>query len=139
MPMVLDMSRDGLEKFLKDYQIKVLEVIWKNPDKGLTSREICEYVNEVLKTRRVSRASIIKFLNEMCDYDVIKYEVERCKGGARRKYFQKLDEEEFKRYMAKGVFESLMRDFPEQTIMGIYDSLEKNPSAAELLMKLLNG
>lgn len=139
MPIVLDMSRDGLEKVLRDYQIKVLEVIWRNPDKGLTSREIYEHVNKVLKSRSVSRASIINFLNEMCDYDVIKYEVESCKGGARRKYFQKLDEEGFKRFIVKRVLESFMKDFPEQTVLGIYDSLGANPSAMELLMKLMNG
>ncbi|MBS7638336.1 BlaI/MecI/CopY family transcriptional regulator [Candidatus Bathyarchaeota archaeon] len=139
MPIVLDTSRNGLEKVLRDYQIKVLEVIWKNPDKGLTSREICDHVNKILKTRTVSRASIINFLNEMCEYDVIKYETETCKGGARRKYFQKLDEEGFKRYIAKMVIESLIKDFPEQTIMGIYDSLENNPLAAEKLIKLVNN
>ncbi len=139
MRIVLDTCRDGLEKVLRDYQIKVLEVIWGNPDRGLTSREIHDHVNKILRSRAVSRASIINFLNEMCEHNIIKYEAERCKGGARRKYFPMLDEEGFKRYIARRVFESLMKDFPEQTVIGICDSLEAHPSAAKILMNLVNG
>ena len=34
-----------------------------------------------------------------------------------------MDEEAFKKYIAQSVFESLMKDFPEQTINALKESL----------------
>jgi len=41
----------------------------------------------------------------------------------RRKYFPGLDEEGFKKYIARSVFDSLLKDFPEQTIEALRESL----------------
>jgi hypothetical protein len=51
----------------------------------------------------------------MCDEGVLKFEEETCKGGTRRKYFTGLNEEGFKKHVAKVVLKSLMKDFPNQT------------------------
>jgi len=86
LPIVLNPSKDGFEKVLRDYQIEALKMVWENPDKGVTSREVYAYVNKALEgVKTVSRASIINFLNAMCDDGVLNYEEETCKGGRRRR------------------------------------------------------
>ena len=124
MPLVIDPSKDGFEKVLRDYQIEALNMVWSADSTGATSREVYQYVNKALTGKKtVSRASIINFLNSMCDEGVLNYEEETCKGGMRRKYTPGLDEDEFKKYIAKSVMESLMKDFPEQTMDALKDVL----------------
>ncbi|UCD45547.1 MAG: hypothetical protein JSV27_03405, partial [Candidatus Bathyarchaeota archaeon] len=90
---------------------------------GVTSREVYLHVNNVLDGKTISRASIINFLNAMCDENVLAYVEETCKGGMRRKYSPGLDEDRFKKYIAQSVFESLMKDFPTQTIAALKETL----------------
>ncbi len=125
MTIVIDPSKTGLEKVLRDYQIEALRIIWSSNDRGLTSREVYQAVNKVLDSETISRASIINFLNDMCDEGVLKYEEETCKGGTRRKYFTGLDELGFRKYIAKVVFTSLMKDFPEQTREALNETLKE--------------
>jgi len=125
MPIVIDPSKDGLEKVLRDYQIEALSHVWKHDGVGLTSREVYEAVNESLDgSRSVSRASIINFLNAMCDEGVLDFEEETCKGGMRRRYRKGMDEPAFKKYVASTVLRSLMKDFPEQTLEAIKSNLD---------------
>lgn len=124
--MIIDPSKTGLEKVLRDYQIEALKLIWANTGEGLTSREVYEAVNKKLGGKSVSRASIINFLNAMCDEGVLDFEEETCKGGMRRKYAKGLDEDGFKRYIASTVLDSLMRDFPNQTVEAIKGSLDSS-------------
>ena len=122
--MIIDPSKTGLEKVLRDYQIEALKLIWGNIGEGLTSREVYEDVNKNLGGKSVSRASIINFLNAMCDERVLDFEDETCKGGMRRKYSKGMDENGFKRYVASTVLDSLIRDFPDQTVEAIKGSLD---------------
>jgi len=129
LPMVLNPGKDGLQKVLRDYQIEAMTAVWGNAEEGVTSREVHAQVNEALVgVRTVSRASIINFLNAMCDDGVLTYEEETCKGGTRRKYFPRLDEDGFKEHIGKTVFKSLLKDFPDQTISALYESLNLYPS-----------
>jgi hypothetical protein len=124
MPLVLDPSKTGFEKVLRDYQIEALRMVWESTGEGVTSREVYLHVNKALgDDKSISRASIINFLNSMCDEGVLNYEEETCKGGMRRKYSPGVDEEGFKIFIAKSVFDSLMKDFPDQTIQAIKESL----------------
>jgi len=126
LTIVIDPSREGLEKVLRDYQIEALRIIWNSDNKGMTSREVYQAVNRSLDNKTISRASIINFLNDMCDEGVLKYEEETCKGGTRRKYFTGLDETGFKKHVAKVVLSSLMKDFPAQTREVIREALNDN-------------
>ncbi|MBS7630065.1 BlaI/MecI/CopY family transcriptional regulator [Candidatus Bathyarchaeota archaeon] len=138
MTIVIDSSKQGLEKILRDYQIESLRVVWENASRGVTSREVYANVNKVLENlKTISRASIINFLNDMCDEGVLAYEEETCKGGMRRKYFPKLDEEGFKKYVAKTVFQSLLKDFPEQTLEALGEVLSANQNLAAKLQKYI--
>jgi hypothetical protein len=125
MPLVIDPSKDGLEKVLRDYQIETLRLVWKHDGGGLTSREVYEAVNERLDGgRSVSRASIINFLNTICDEGVLDFEEETCKGGMRRRYRKGMDESAFKKHVASTVLRSLIKDFPEQTVEAIKSNLD---------------
>ena len=126
MTIVIDPSKKGLEKVLRDYQIEALNIIWNGDNNGMTSREVYQAVNRSLGDKTISRASIINFLNDMVDENVLKYEEETCKGGTRRKYFTGLDETGFKKHVAKVVFKSLMRDFPVQTKEAVVEALNDN-------------
>lgn len=126
MTIVIDPSKKGLEKVLRDYQIEALNIIWNSDNNGMTSREVYQAVNRSLGNKTISRASIINFLNDMVDENVLKYEEETCKGGTRRKYFTGLDETGFKKHVAKVVFKSLMRDFPVQTKEAVVEALNDN-------------
>ncbi len=124
MPLVIDPTQDGLEKVLRDYQIEALKLIWAHNGDGLTSREVYEATNERLEEgRSVSRASIINFLNDMCDERILDFEEETCKGGMRRKYRKGLDEFGFKKFIASEVLSSLMNDFPEETLSAVKETL----------------
>jgi len=116
LSLIIDPTQKGLGKVLRDYQIETMKIMWSHNGEGLTSREIYEAVNERLgAVRAVSRASIINFLNAMCDKDILEFQEETCKGGMRRRYKKGLDERGFKKYIASIVIESLMEDFPEET------------------------
>jgi len=125
LPLVLDPTQDGLEKVLRDYQIEALKLIWSHNGDGLTSREVYEATNKMLgKGKSVSRASIINFLNAMCDEGVLDFEEETCKGGMRRKYKKGLDEKGFKKHIAADVLKSLYSDFPEETLAAIKETID---------------
>ncbi len=124
MPLMIDPTKTGFEKVLRVYQIEAMKHVWKNADEGATSREVYNYVNSALDGgKKISRASIINFLNNMCDEDILDYTEETCKGGTRRKYTPALDEDAFKRHIARYVFDSLMKDFPDQTLEALKESL----------------
>jgi len=139
LPLVLNPDKQGLEKVLRDYQIEALRMVWENSS-GATSREVYLQVNDALKgTRSISRASIINFLNDMCDEGVLKYEEETCKGGMRRKYFPGMDEEGFKRHIAKTAFDSLLKDFPNQTVDALCSSFDQHPDLRAKLQGCLSA
>jgi predicted transcriptional regulator len=116
MTLTIDTSGEGLSMLLKDYQEKALRYIWEQGGEGSSSREVWQAVNDRLEgSKSISRASIINFLNSMVDEGVLTYQETTGKGGHRRIYFAKLDEEDFKKYVAETVLENLMRDWPEET------------------------
>ena len=116
MTLIFDPAGEGLAKTLKDYQIEALRLVWAKGDDGAISKEAWQHVNKALiGIRTISRASIINFLNAMVDEGVLNYKEETCKGGYRRIYSPKLDEQGFKKHIAKMVITSLIRDFPEET------------------------
>lgn len=123
MPLVIDPAKNGFEKVLREYQIEALKLIWAHKGDGMTSREVYLAVNDVLGSKSVSRASIINFLNAMCDEKVLAFVEETCKGGMRRKYNTGLDESGFKVHIAEMVLKSLVVDFPDETILAIRNSL----------------
>ena len=114
MTLKLDPEQNGLAKILRGYQIEALKSIWKNSEKGHTSREVYEYVNGKID-ESISRASIINFLKAMADEGVLNYTEQPGKGGYHRVYTPRLNESEFKTYVAQTMIASMLKDFPEET------------------------
>jgi len=124
LPLTIDPTKSGFEKVLREYQIEAMKHVWKNAEEGVTSRQVYNNVNGALDGgKKMSRASIINFLNVMCDESILNYTEETCKGGTRRKYTPAMDEAGFKKYIARTVFDSLMKDFPSQTLEALRESL----------------
>ncbi len=124
MPLMIDPTKTGFEKVLRVYQIEAMKHVWKNAEEGATSRQVYNNVNSALDGgKKISRASIINFLNNMCDEGILDYIEETCKGGTRRKYTPALNENAFKKYIVRSVFDSLMKDFPDQTLEALRESL----------------
>jgi predicted transcriptional regulator len=115
LTLIFNPEKDGLYKVFRHYQVEAMRVVWKRGDDGAISREVWSDVNEKLGSRKISRASIINFLNAMVDEAVLGYEEETGKGGYHRVYRPKLNEEEFKRYLAEKMISSLLKDFPAKT------------------------
>ena len=114
LTLKFDPEKKGLAKILRNYQIEALKSVWNNSEKGLSSREVYEYVNGKIDGS-ISRASIITFLKVMADEGVLDYEERTGKGGHHRVYTPRLNESEFKKYVAKTMITSLLKDFPEET------------------------
>ena len=114
MTLKFNPEKNGLTKILRDYQQEALKSVWKNSEKGVISREVHEYVNGKMDSS-ISRASIINFLNAMVDEGVLNYKERTGKGGYHRVYTPRLNESEFKKYVAQTMIASLLKDFPEET------------------------
>ena len=123
LTFTFDPAGEGLRKILKDYQEEALRFVWERGETGVNSRQVWLHVNEALYgIRTISRASIINFLNAMVEEGILNYSEESGKGGYHRIYYPNLDERAFKKYVAKMVIESLLRDFPEETREAIEES-----------------
>ena len=111
-----DPTKHGLRKTLKEYEEAGLRYVWSIGEEGVGSGKTWVAVNEKLDPeKRVSRASVIFFLNRMVDQGVLDYRSATGKGGHHRVYFPVLDERGYKKFLLKTMVESMRRDFPEET------------------------
>jgi len=115
MTLIFNPDSDGLSKVFRDYQEEALRLVWNKGSEGVISREVWSQVNQNLDGKTISRASIINFLNSLVDEGVLDFEERTGKGGYHRVYRPRLDENEFKKYLAETVISSLMKDFPKET------------------------
>jgi predicted transcriptional regulator len=85
-----------------------MRIIWGS-DRPLTSRGVWIEVNKGFEgTGSISRASIINFLNAMCDEGILTYGDETGRGGYHRMYSPGLGEEGFKLHVAREVISKLL-------------------------------
>ena len=111
-----DPTKHELRKTLKEYEEAGLRYVWSIGEEGVGSGKTWVAVNEALDPeKRVSRASVIFFLNRMVDQGVLDYRSATGKGGHHRVYFPVLDERGYKKFLLKTMVESMRRDFPEET------------------------
>jgi len=125
MWIVFDTSKQGLETVMRDYQEMAMRFLWERGEEGTISKDVWLHVNKLLmeEGRSISRASIINFLNDMVDADVLNYREEPGKGGYHRVYFPTFDEEGFKRYVTKTVISKLSEMWPDATREALRTSL----------------
>jgi len=118
-----DIGKEGLGKVLRDYEEEALRYVWGLGGRGAGSREVWTHVNGALKgIKTISRASIISFLNNMSGEGVLEYEETTGKGGRRRIYTANLDENGFRKAIVRAVMDSLLRDFPRETMETILET-----------------
>jgi len=112
--MEFDTSKSGFQVILKDWQIKVMQVVWNNPE-GTISRMAYEKLNQMLEGESISRASVINFLEDMHKMGVLTGREESGKGGYHWIYSPAMDEEGFKMFIVKKMLATLMESFPKET------------------------
>lgn len=121
MPLRLDTGKKGLEMFFKKWQVESLRFLWKIYPEGANSRVVHENVNKNLKDG-ISRASIIIFLNDMVDEDLLTYTVTKGKGGHQRVYYMKYGETEFKQHIAGLIIGKLLKEYSQETRKAISEN-----------------
>ena len=77
----LDLTEEGFNIFLKPYQRVVLELIWNHPE-GLSTREVWNLTSMEM-TQKISKASIIIFLANLVEYQIIEYRLAEKEGNTR--------------------------------------------------------
>jgi len=113
---VFDPSESGYRKVLKEYEELELRFLWSVGESGGNSRAVWEAVNERLGAEdSKSRATIIMSLNKLVDWGVLGFREGTGKGGHHRIYYPLMDEKGYVKYLMKTMFESMRRDFPEET------------------------
>ena len=91
----MDITKKGLLMFFKDYQLAVLESIWRS-ESPMSSRDCWEAIN-----KEKSRASIINFLESATQHGLLlKHEI-TGKGGHRGMYQAAYDRERTKDFLKK--------------------------------------
>ena len=116
MPLKLDLGNKGFNMALKPYQIEAMKYLWTVPEKGGSSKDVYDAVNESMKgIQTISRASIINSLNSLVDDGVLGYHEITGKGGHRRIYKPKFDESGFKQFIAETTVKKLREEFPAET------------------------
>ena len=101
MGLNMDLTKTGLDMFFKPYQVTALNVLWSSSNPQ-SSRQVWEKVNQEL-TEKISRASIINFLNASVDNGLLDYVETTGKGGYRRLYSSKLSRSETSVFLTEKV------------------------------------
>jgi len=99
----MDLSETGLLMFFKDYQLDAMRALWSN--EPMNSREVWEAVGK----DRISRASIINFLDAAYNQGLLDKFERTGKGGHQGVYSPKYDEEGTKNFLKKIFKERLDR------------------------------
>ena len=88
-------ARPGLRKIFREYEELALRYVWENGERGVNTREVHEFVLERQTERtKISRASIIQFLEKLRERGVLRHIEEKNQGGHRKIYYPIMDEAE---------------------------------------------
>jgi hypothetical protein len=110
--MKFDMKQEGLLTVLRPYQAVLMEHIWnlnKNERVGIISREAYQFLSG--KPEKMSRASVINFLNDMVEEGILGYEEKTGKGGYHRVYYPLMDRAGFQKYITEKINSKLEKVF----------------------------
>ena len=102
MNLNMDISLNGLDMFFKDYQVKTLKALW-NSNQGMSSKQVWDAVG----ADSISRASVINFINDCLENDLLEADYITGKGEHRGIYKPKRNEAETKEYLKKVFKEKL--------------------------------
>jgi len=111
----LDLSREGDQILFKEYHKAIIDLLLEDPDKGFPSGEMHEAVLE--KGIKISRASVIFYLDFLADDGLVSWIEKTGKGGHHRIYKAAKDWEGMKRHImirvVEGLGEALDEDIEE--------------------------
>jgi len=110
--MKFNTDENGLHTLFKPYQALLMEHIWELNRKGrvgINSGQAHRFLQDT--PEKMSRATVILFLNEMVDEGVLEYEEKSGKGGYHRIYYPKMDREEVAVYVTELIKEKLKELF----------------------------
>lgn len=109
LKLSIDSGREGLEAIFRPYMARLLEHFWDlNREKrvGLGSGTAHKWLLE--KPEKMSRASVIFFLNDMVALGIMEYEEKTGKGGYHRVYYPTMTEAEFWSWFESKVKQTLI-------------------------------
>jgi len=115
--LIIDPTKKGLRKTMKDWQELALRIVWESGEEGTTSVDVCRAVNEIILDSKwsISRASIIFILDDLVELGLLSFETEIGKGGIHRRYRTILNESGYVIYIARSPIDNMIRDFPPET------------------------
>jgi len=100
-----------LEVFFKPWQVWALKALRDHPE-GATSAIVWR---QVLEKTKISRASVINFLEEMSEAGFFERWERTGKGGHRGVYRLSLSETQRIEYLAQVILQKLLQEFPNET------------------------
>ena len=112
MPIQMGPSKSGLERFFKPWQIEALNHLRSIHPEGANSRAVYKAVNQKTK---ISRASIINFLNDSANVSILTYLETTGKGGRHRVYALTHTENGLKTYLVKELISQINNEVHKET------------------------
>lgn len=105
----IETGKTGIEAVMKPYQYEIITKIL-NLGTGITTGEMHIHLKKV--GIKISRASVITFLQKLEENGIVQFSEESGKGGMRRVYSKLLDFEEILKNMVDGVLNTILSAFP---------------------------
>lgn len=100
----MDFTKDGLFIFFKDWQLRVLKILW-DTDLSMSSSDI----HKTIGRNVISKSSIALFLEEAFDNGLLERNFTTGRGGTRRVYKAKYNENNVTKYFSEIITERLSR------------------------------
>ena len=101
-----DPEKEDLSTLFREWQIHTLQCLWEQPNKKFTTKQIWNMVSDKLD-KRVSRATVYHFLDELAEKEIINYNTGTGRGGLRILFYSKYTEKEFRKLMAEKLIQSV--------------------------------
>ena len=92
--VVIDTENEGLPMVFKEKYVPLIRKLLSE-EIEMNSRQAFDFLNAELFPQTISRASVINFLNDNVDEDILKFREETGKGGYHRIYSRKMTLKEF--------------------------------------------
>ena len=98
----IDTDREGMGMIFKDWQVILMNKMLSE-DIEYNSRQAWNYINEQLDPEKISRASVINFLEYCLNEGYFNKNEESGKGGYHGVYYRVMTEQEFWKTIAKKI------------------------------------
>ena len=102
MKQKIDLSRNGLSMFFKDWQLMIAQILWENHN-----TMTCGDILKVLGTNIISKSSIVHFLEDLHEDGLILKDFKTGRGGTRSAYQMKYNRKDSIKYFKETIKERL--------------------------------